>query len=429
MPHSVITCATPSLLSPSPDQSHSTRHWDQTQNAPLLAPVTAIAGHAGSRRAKPLADPAKKKQPFLGEWEMTFVTFNIACVRHGARRVLLVQLRLPFAIQMVKAIPTHHHLELGLKTLNFSEAARNPQNLDHHHPHIIHNHKVSPAPSSSSSSRSSSLTSCMLDSSLSWSSFAMDDLIGTDSGVQIMLTEEQEKLGFLKNTVEFSMSRRNEAKSTRSTTTQRSEKIKKEYPPPIPLLAQTGNLRGCMPWILTKHYDHSNGRLVLKGERVKHHEYFEAHREDGRLILNLVPLDNALACFDSALTCCDEENEEELEMDKDLQSVDEENGDGEEDDDDGCNQNKVNETHQDVEKKAMDVISGYNSVSQSQLKMSIFERYRIRSLPNLKNAGENNMVEFGSTSFCDVAQNIHEHPQSCLGHPASAPLRSMTPVM
>ncbi|PQP92078.1 hypothetical protein Pyn_00970 [Prunus yedoensis var. nudiflora] len=92
MPHSVITCATPSLLSPSPDQSHSTRHWDQTQNAPLLAPVTAISGHAGSRRAKTLADPAKKKQPFLGEWEMTFVTFNIACVRHGARRVLSVQL-------------------------------------------------------------------------------------------------------------------------------------------------------------------------------------------------------------------------------------------------------------------------------------------------------------------------------------------------
>ncbi|KAH0989299.1 hypothetical protein GBA52_000782 [Prunus armeniaca] len=77
----------------------------------------------------------------------------------------------------------------------------------------------------------------------------------------------------------------------------------------------------------------------------------------------------------------------------------------------------------------MDVISGNNSVPQSHLKMSIFERYRIRSLPNLKNAGENNMVEFGSTSFYDVAQNIHEHPQSCLGHPASAPLRPMTPVM
>ncbi|BFG19219.1 hypothetical protein CerSpe_054950 [Prunus speciosa] len=105
-----------------------------------------------------------------------------------------------------------------------------------------------------------------------------------------------------------------------------SERIKREYPPTIPLLAQTGNLRGRMPWILTKHYDHSNGRLVLKGEKVKHHEYFEVHREDGRLILNLVPLDNALACFDSAL-------------------------------------------------------------------------------------------------------NIHEHPQSCLGHPASAPLRPMTPLM
>ncbi|KAL6270088.1 hypothetical protein ACE6H2_026999 [Prunus campanulata] len=199
---------------------------------------------------------------------------------------------------------------------------------------------------------------------------------GRATRLPIMLTEEREKLGFLKNTVEFCMSRRNEAKSTRSNATQRSERIKREYPPTIPLLAQTGNLRGRMPWILTKHYDHSNGRLVLKGERVKHHEYFEVHREDGRLILNLVPLDNALACFDSALTCCDEENEEELEMDEDLQSVNEENGDDE------CDQNKVND-----------------------------------------------MVEFGSTSFCDVAQNIHEHLQSCLGHPASAPLRPMTPLM
>lgn len=341
--------------------------------------------------------------------------------------IFLGTTRLPFGIQMVKALPTRHHLELGLKTLIFSEAARNPQNLDHPHSRIIHNHKVSPAPSSSSSSGLSSLTSYMLDSSLSWSSSAMDDLIGTDSGVPIMLTKEQETFGFLKNTVEFSMSRRNEAKSTRSTTTQRSEKIKREYPPPIPLLAQTGNLQGRMPWILTKHYDHSNGRLVLKGERVKHHEYFEAHREDGRLILNLVPLD-------IALTCCDEGNEEELEMDEDLQSIDEENGDdeedgeAEEDDDDECNQNKVNEIHQDVEKKAMDVISGYNSVPQSHLKMSRFERCQIRSLPNLKNAGENYMVEFGSTSFYD-AQNIYEHPQSCLGHPASAPLRPLTPVM
>ncbi|KAG2709235.1 hypothetical protein I3760_05G229000 [Carya illinoinensis] len=66
---------------------------------------------------------------------------------------------------------------------------------------------------------------------------------------------------------------------------------KKEFPPPIPSLARTGNLPSHMPWVLKRHYT-SDGRLVLTEEKVRHHEYFRAHRANGRLTLQLVPLDN-----------------------------------------------------------------------------------------------------------------------------------------
>ncbi|KAJ9167061.1 hypothetical protein P3X46_021740 [Hevea brasiliensis] len=63
------------------------------------------------------------------------------------------------------------------------------------------------------------------------------------------------------------------------------------FPPPIPLLARTGNLPSHMPWVLRRFYT-DDGRLILREERVKHHEYFQAHRCNGRLTLRLVPLDD-----------------------------------------------------------------------------------------------------------------------------------------
>ncbi|KAK2978573.1 hypothetical protein RJ640_006692 [Escallonia rubra] len=78
---------------------------------------------------------------------------------------------------------------------------------------------------------------------------------------------------------------------------QKLEWKKKEYPPPIPLLAQTENLPSRMPWILTRHY--VDGRLILKEARLKHHEYFETTRENGRLILKLIPLDDRIQCCHS----------------------------------------------------------------------------------------------------------------------------------
>ncbi|PQP94920.1 hypothetical protein Pyn_25715 [Prunus yedoensis var. nudiflora] len=59
-----------------------------------------------------------------------------------------------------------------------------------------------------------------------------------------------------------------------------------EVPPPIPLLARTENLPSHMPWILKRHYT-TDGRLILTEEKVRHHEYFRAHRSNGRKCWNI----------------------------------------------------------------------------------------------------------------------------------------------
>ncbi|RDX81809.1 hypothetical protein CR513_37474, partial [Mucuna pruriens] len=65
------------------------------------------------------------------------------------------------------------------------------------------------------------------------------------------------------------------------------KKENKVFPPPIPLLARTQNLASHMPWVLKRYYT-SEGRLILREEKVRHHEYFHAHRANGRLTLQLV---------------------------------------------------------------------------------------------------------------------------------------------
>ncbi|KAK3012144.1 hypothetical protein RJ639_012143 [Escallonia herrerae] len=152
----------------------------------------------------------------------------------------------------------------------------------------------SPLSSSSSSSSSSTLYRALTHSpsSSSWSTTGTTgDLIGTENGVYMTLKEdtiippdgEKARLHFT--------SRQSKPRN------QKLERKKKEYPPPIPLLAQTGNLPSRMPWILTRHY--IDGRLILKEARLKHHEYFEPTRENGRLILKLIPIDNRIECCHS----------------------------------------------------------------------------------------------------------------------------------
>lgn len=85
---------------------------------------------------------------------------------------------------------------------------------------------------------------------------------------------------------------------------QRLEKIEREYPPPMPWLARTENLPSHMPWIMRRYYS-NDGRLIIMEEKVKRHEYFQAHRSNGRLTLQLVPLNHEVLD--------DDHNEEEAE--------------------------------------------------------------------------------------------------------------------
>ncbi|KAL5559203.1 hypothetical protein UlMin_035414 [Ulmus minor] len=107
------------------------------------------------------------------------------------------------------------------------------------------------------------------------------DLIGNESGVHIMLSSISEEEMFIQS---FAIERSNK----RSYMDRYRDRRQESYPPPLPSLAQTGNLLARTPWVLTKHY--RDGRLILEGEKLKRHEYFEARRENGRLILNLVSM-------------------------------------------------------------------------------------------------------------------------------------------
>ena len=73
---------------------------------------------------------------------------------------------------------------------------------------------------------------------------------------------------------------------------------RRKFPPAMSLLARTGNLSCHMPWVLERTYE-SDGRLVIREVRVKHHEYFRVRRENGRLTLQLVELDENSPLFES----------------------------------------------------------------------------------------------------------------------------------
>ncbi|KAL5078570.1 hypothetical protein RYX36_006991 [Vicia faba] len=69
----------------------------------------------------------------------------------------------------------------------------------------------------------------------------------------------------------------------------RSSEKKREFPPTMPWLTQTKNLASHIPYMLKRYYT-DEGRLIIKEEKVKYHEYFHAHRENARLTLQLIPL-------------------------------------------------------------------------------------------------------------------------------------------
>jgi hypothetical protein len=92
----------------------------------------------------------------------------------------------------------------------------------------------------------------------------------------------------------------------------RNKDKKREYPPPISCLAQTENLAFHKRYVLTRYYT-DEGRLIIKEEKVKHHEYIHGHRENGRLTLKLVTLENNDDDYFMGTNEEEEEEEEELE--------------------------------------------------------------------------------------------------------------------
>ncbi|KAL3833511.1 hypothetical protein ACJIZ3_008247 [Penstemon smallii] len=78
--------------------------------------------------------------------------------------------------------------------------------------------------------------------------------------------------------------------------------VDKRYPPPLPWLARTDNLLSRTPWVMQKYHT-TNGRLIIKKEKVKRYEYFKVYRSNDRLVLKLVLLDNAFDESGKELHC------------------------------------------------------------------------------------------------------------------------------
>ncbi|KAJ6352836.1 hypothetical protein OIU76_001949 [Salix suchowensis] len=264
----------------------------------------------------------------------------------------------------------------GLKSLlNFSRGT--DQNLTHTC-YILHSYMI-PAPPSPSWTTSPPLTRSLTNSSsYSSCSSALDDLIGTESGVCMNSNVEEE--------------------------TAQMEKLESYR-----------NLPGHMPWILSRHY--IDGKLVLVEERVKHHEYIEAHRENGRLILNIVLMDDKITCSHFV-----SRNEEE----KELQDVDflEENSD--QDSDEEEDEEEGREAYQEIElanSVAVDdeekyLVTASASLPKSSLKngksgdlrkCSTYAGRMISDINAHRNAGEcmSSIHDLGPASF-DLANILHK---------------------
>ncbi|EOA36454.1 hypothetical protein CARUB_v10011015mg [Capsella rubella] len=132
------------------------------------------------------------------------------------------------------------------------------------------------------------MASSMLSRTSSSSSSAVGDYIGTESCFDVLSADEGSDVVSaasepVKSRFRYGGRRREEREARAAAA--------REFPPPIPLLAQTGNLLPHMPWVL-KRVVTSDGRLILREEKVRHHEYFRANRSNGRLTLHLVPLDD-----------------------------------------------------------------------------------------------------------------------------------------
>ncbi|POO04059.1 The fantastic four family [Trema orientale] len=145
--------------------------------------------------------------------------------------------------------------------------------------------------SQESSSPTKSQDSHVMPSSSSSSSLIIGDYIGMESCVDVLKDGDEYYDHHCPEAVDQSDLSRGKPDQRLEMKMKKKKKKASLFPPPIPLLARTENLPCRMPWVLKRHYT-SDGRLILTEEKVRHHEYFRAHRSNGRLTLQLVPLDD-----------------------------------------------------------------------------------------------------------------------------------------
>ncbi|XVF39468.1 hypothetical protein PTKIN_Ptkin01aG0037300 [Pterospermum kingtungense] len=139
-------------------------------------------------------------------------------------------------------------------------------------------------------------SSCMMTSSVVSSSDS--SLVGDYIGMESCFDLEMDCVGSTNTSTSTSSSTAGvcsqslEKQRCRRRRRRKTMMMKREFPPPIPSLAYTENNLSChMPWVLKRYYT-NDGRLILREEKVRHHEYLHVHRSNGRLTLHLVPLND-----------------------------------------------------------------------------------------------------------------------------------------
>lgn len=196
---------------------------------------------------------------------------------------------------------SHHHLQLGLKTLiHPKNPIKFPKSIHNPNPSIVNCYTLIRTPK-----RQSSLSPSLL-LFVFFLSFVTDDVIGIESD-DYMSSSLSSIKGFEK-LVEKSKPESNHRWSRCRNAT------KKQIPPPLLILqAEICDLPSQTTWGVKKEFT-KNGRLIIRAETVqKHREHLPPHRENGRLVMKLVPIDEFVCCEECGEPFQEEEDEEEIE--------------------------------------------------------------------------------------------------------------------
>ena len=228
-----------------------------------------------------------------------FSSYKEDSISSSLSSIMLWTAKLPSLLHMSKqssATLTQHNLQVDLKTQIHSEEAKRPP-ISTHNPNILHCDtlpRASPGPVPPSSSSLLSSSSSVFQSSVT------DDVIGTESGDY--MSSSLGNVEGLEKMMEKSEPPTNHRRP------RYSNAMMRQYPPPIPLFSQSGNVPGRVPLVFKREVG-EDGRLIITVERFQRREYLVAHRENGRLVMDLIPANDAVYC-----ECCGQPLEEDIEF-------------------------------------------------------------------------------------------------------------------